>query len=424
MPTSLMDVKHILIRAMALLTITGAAISPAPQALAQAAVDRATLTARVQKIADDYLAAHKEGEGITAVSVSVSLAGGQEPSINAVAGRVSKDPDAAPVTPESLFDIGSITKSMTAVVVLQLVREGVLSLDEPIGRWLPEYPAWREVTLRRLLTMTSGIPSYDRTTAFLNSFAKWGIGRHFSKEQLVSFVDPELPDAPPPTKGFDYSNTNYIIAEMIIERATGQSFADHLTRRILHGRTGPRRHILRSVNLPLNSVMSRLVSGYAIRFEPAFKPVEPFIGMDLKFQDLSWAQAAGGAVATPEDVTRWARLLFQGPVLSDAERGELTKLVSMKTGEPVSEPSADDPMAFGLGVSGAHLGAGRNVWVYEGETMGNRSVYILFPERTWSWPWRSTRPPERKTVSAKPPRRSTRPSPATTSTWTRCNLLD
>ena len=64
---------------------------------------------------------------------------------------------------------------MTAVVVLQLVREGVLSLDDPIGRWLPEYPAWRDVTVRSLLTMTSGIPSYDRTMAFLNSFAKWGI---------------------------------------------------------------------------------------------------------------------------------------------------------------------------------------------------------------------------------------------------------
>ena len=64
---------------------------------------------------------------------------------------------------------------MTSVIVLQLVGEGVLSLDAPIGRWLPEYPAWKDLTLRRLLSMTSGIPGYDDTEAFLKTLAA-GLG--------------------------------------------------------------------------------------------------------------------------------------------------------------------------------------------------------------------------------------------------------
>ena len=162
-----------------------------------------------------------KAEGFTAISASVSLPG-QAP-IDVVAGRVSRAPDAASVTPASLFQIGSITKSMTATVILQLVHEGVLSLDAPIGPWLPEYPAWGAVTLRRLLDMTSGIPSYDSTDAFLDSISKYGIRRHFTPEVLLSFTDPDLPGAPKPPTGFDYSNVNYIIAQMIVERATGSS---------------------------------------------------------------------------------------------------------------------------------------------------------------------------------------------------------
>jgi D-alanyl-D-alanine carboxypeptidase len=343
---------------------------------AAGATERSELTASLQRIVDAYLAANAGPEGITAVSASVSLAGGKEPVIDVVAGRVGKAADAALVTPKTLFPIGSITKSMTAVVVLQLVHEGVLALDAPIGRWLPEYPAWGAVTLRRLLDMTSGIPSYDSTDAFLHSLAKGGIGRHYSPAVLLSFTDPDLPGAPKPTTGFDYANVNYIIAQMVVERATGRSLDVEIRDRLLKGH-GLDDTFYSSGMYPAQ-VLDRSVSCYM--------PASPtpilagFVGQDLKDQDMSWAQGAGAAIATPEDVTRWVRLLFQGDVLGEAERRELTRLVSMTSGGQLAAATAADRRGFGLGV-GQTIVDNVRFWFYEGEPMGSRMFYGYVPEK-------------------------------------------
>jgi D-alanyl-D-alanine carboxypeptidase len=357
--------------ALLLLGLVGPAIAIA------APVDRTTLTTSLQKIADDYLAKNAATEGVTAVSASVSLAGAKEPAIDVVAGRVSKAADAALVTPTTLFPIGSITKSMTSTVILQLVHEGVLSLDAPIGPWLPEYPAWGAVTLRRLLNMTSGIPSYDLTDAFFHSVAKYGIARHFSPEVLLSFTDPDLPGAPKATTGFDYANVNYILAQLIVERATGRSLDEQIRNRLLTGDHGLDDTFYSSGPYP-DSVLSRTVSSY---MTAAPTPIlASLVGRDLKLQDPSWAQGAGAAVATPEDVTRWVRLLFQGNVLRDAERRDLTQLVSMKSGAPLAEATAADSRGFGLGV-GQTIVDNLRFWFYEGEPMGSRMFYGYFPAK-------------------------------------------
>jgi D-alanyl-D-alanine carboxypeptidase len=341
-----------------------------------APADRTVLAESIRKTVDDYLAKNAASEGITAVSASVSLPGGKEPAINAVAGRVSKVADAPPVTPATLFPTGSITKSMTSVVVLQLAREGVLSLDAPIRRWLPEYPAWGDATLRRLLNMTSGIPSYDLTDAFLRSLAKYGIDRHFTPEVLLSFTDPDLPGAPKPTTGYDYANVNYIIAQMIVERATGRTLDAQIRDRLTkaHGLADT---FYSSGPYPEN-VLRRLVSSYMI--ESPSPILDPFLSVDLRRQDPSWAEGAGGAVATPEDVTRWVRLLFQGDVIQPDDRRELTRLVSMNSGAPLAEATQADRRGFGLGV-GQTIVDGVRFWFYEGEPMGSRMFYGYFPDK-------------------------------------------
>ena len=357
--------------ASVLLGLTGSAIAVA------APVDRTTLTKSLQTIADDYLAKNEASEGVTAVSASVSLGGGAGAPIDVVAGRVSRLPHAAPVTPATLFPIGSITKSMTSTVILQLVHEGVLSLDAPIGPWFPEYPAWGTVTLRRLLDMTSGIPSYDETDAFMRSIAKYGIDRHFTPEVLLSFTDPDLPGAPKPTTGFDYANVNYVIAQMLVERATGRSIDAQIRARLLTGGHGLDDTFYSSGPYP-DSVLSREVSSYMTAVPSPI--IKALVGVDMRLQDPSWAQSAGAAVATPEDVTRWVRLLFQGDELAEAERHELTKLVSMNTGKPIAEATATDKRGFGLGVAQTVAGNVR-FWFYEGEPMGSRMFYGYFPEK-------------------------------------------
>ena len=338
---------------------------------------REDIQAKVAAVIQAYHAANRDKEGFSAVSASVSLAAG-ESTIDAVTGHVSREQGAAPVTPQSLFQIGSITKSMTSVIVLQLVNEGVLSLDAPIGRWLPEYPDWKDLTLRRLLSMTSGIPGYDDTETFLKTLVA-GLGNHhYSTAKLISFVDPDLAGAPPPTTGYNYSNSNFILAQMIIERATGESFEQQVRRRILtgHGLTDT----FYSASIYPDAVASRMVSGYLAALAPEQKMLEVLYGRDTGHLDTSWAQAAGGAVATPSDLTRWARLLFTGPVLDEARRKDLTSLVSLKTGQPIAAVTKDDPKGFGLGVNTSTFGPDQTIWAYEGETIAARALYSYFPK--------------------------------------------
>lgn len=340
-----------------------------------AAADPETLRAEVQAIADAYVRDLAPGERATGISVSVSLPGGEE--VNLASGKVSSAPDAAPMTPETLFQIGSVTKSFTAAALLQLQAEGKLDIDDTLGKWTPEYPAWKDVTLRQLLNMTSTIPGYDNAPAMAKTFAALGPGRHFSPAVLVGFADPTYPGAPKATTGYDYSNTNYILAGMVIERASGQTVQQVFQTRFFgptYGLTDS--HYVEGV-FP-KDVTDRMASGYFVA--AAMPEMASFEKDDIKLADMSWGGAAGAIVSSPDQVNRWVRALFSGPVLDDAARAELTEVVSMTTGKTIGKTSEAEPHGFGLGVSGftASIGSG---WTYEGESMGFRTLYVYLPEK-------------------------------------------
>ncbi len=340
------------------------------------ATDRADLSARIVKLANDYLAMRGDAEHISGISISLSLPGDPE-NLNVTVGTLSRDADAGPMTPDTIFQIGSITKSMTAAVLLQLQAEGRLGLDDTLATHLPEYPAWKDVTLRHLLTMTSGIPSYDTAPAMIADTTKYGLTRHYSPAVLAGFVDPAYPGAPAPTTGYDYSNTNYILAGMVIERITGEPLAKAFNARLF----GPR-HGLTDIHYSAgpywDELVARMPSGY--NWQPGEADMAPMLGRDFKAQDMSWGGAAGAAIGTPEQVTRWARALYQSDLLSDAARAELMDVVSVRTGQLIGKPSVGDPAGFGLGVMGFDSPALGKGWEYEGGTMGFRVVYIWLPE--------------------------------------------
>ncbi|MCG6941562.1 MAG: beta-lactamase family protein [Thiohalocapsa sp.] len=348
-----------------------------PGARSFADTSQATLESKLQTIADSYIADTAPGERATAISISVSLPG-DAGTVNVASGKVSNAPDAADVTPETLFQIGSITKSFTAVTLLQLQSKGVLDLDDTLGTWLPEYPAWKHVTLRQLLNMTSGIPSYDDIDAMLDSIAKVGLSRHFSPEVLVGFADPSYPSAPAPTTGYSYSNTNYMLAGMVIERATGKRVRENFEERFFGPRSGLTSTYYRDEIYP-PEITDRMASGYFIA--DGYAPLWAYDGADVMLEDMSWAGPAGAIVSRPEQVNRWVRALFgSGDLLDPAARDELTQMVSMKTGKPIDGVTTDDPRGFGLGVSGfaSKLGTG---WQYEGETNGYRVLYVYLMDK-------------------------------------------
>ncbi len=258
------------------------------------------------------------------------------------------------------------------MLLLKLEAEGVLSIDDTVGKWLPEYPAWKDVKIRQLLNMTSGIPTYDNTPA-------WGVDYsdnpyvESQAEQLVDYVYPEIEDT---GDKFEYSNTGYILAQIIIHRASQlHSYQENLD--LLIKDTGLQDTYYEPYFYP-SYVTRRLVAGYYVNTDDT--SLEKLLGTETSGYSLGWAQAAGGMVATPEDLTKWARALFEGDVLAPQQRHELMSLVSVKTGKEIKQTSDSDPAGFGLGVFQITDKSLGTFWGYQGSTIGYRATYAYFPK--------------------------------------------
>lgn len=345
---------------------------------ANAAQSDAALKAALQHDLNQYLSARTKPEHISAISLSVSLHGAAQ-NINVAAGRTQYGGGGVPVTPDQLWQIGSNTKAFTAAIVLQLEAEGVLSIDQTVGHWLPQYPAWKNVTIHRLLDMTSGIPGYDNVQTMLQDLAR-APKRNFTIPELIAYVYPGSPHAPPPTSGYDYSNTNYLLCELIIERATHSTYKSELEQRIFHSDVGLTSTYYSGTQYPA-SILNRMVSGYFFSHDADNAGLAPLLGKSTRDDSVSWMQSAGAIVSTPQDLTRWVRDLYTGPILATKQRDELMALVSTKTGQPIKSTSLSDPRGFGLGIAQLTTPQTGTVWFYEGMTLGYRMVHMYFPRQ-------------------------------------------
>jgi D-alanyl-D-alanine carboxypeptidase len=312
---------------------------------------------------NNYLSTRASAEHISAVSLAVTFSGSR-PGIDMAVGR-NRYGAGSVVSPDELWQIGSNTKAFTSVLMLQLEAEHKLSIDDTLGKWLPQYPAWSAVTVKQLLDMTSGIPDYTTSNAaYWNDVAAMP-NRKFSRSQLVSYVTSLAP-----THGYSYSNTNYILAQMIIQRASGESYGRLLREKIFEP-FGLRNTFYSGHDYP-SSVTARMPAGYW--YVPAVPVMQPQVGKDQRRLTVSWAQGAGAIVSSLLDLGKWDHELYTGQVLPARQQRELTSLISMATAQPIATTTLSDPDGYGLGVNQITNKALGTLWYYEGETQGYRVV--------------------------------------------------
>ncbi len=242
-----------------------------------------------------------------------------------------------PMRPDLTFRAGSLTKPMVATVVLQLVGEGKLSLSDTVEQWLPGIlPYGDQVTVRHLLTMSSGIPEYLRGQVIIDVHTTpTGRFRSWAPRELVALVAARPPSFAPGT-ALEYSNTNYVLAGLIVEAASGASLGRELTRRVF------RPLGLRDTSFPVNNptIAGRNARGYSLPVDPRTGPVETGSPQDFTVLNPSFTWAAGNVVSNLEDLTRFLSALLRGRLLPPA------LLAEMKTPLDTGDPE----VGYGLGL--------------------------------------------------------------------------
>ncbi|MGH7707800.1 MAG: serine hydrolase domain-containing protein [Vulcanimicrobiaceae bacterium] len=362
-----MSIVRILAAAAVIVSLASTGVAPS----SAASTDASKLRVALQHDLDGYLKTRSAKEHLSALSLSVSLGKGQ-PTINVTAGT-TRYGAGAPATPTNLYQIGSNTKAFTAVAILQLEAQGRLSIDAPLGNYLPQYPAYSKLTLRRLLNMTSGLESYDNTPAWERSFAE-DPSADVSADTLIRLVYPDIKYAP--GSRYAYSNTGYLLAqEVVAARSRSKSYDAEIARIIA---SVGLKNTFYSSHLYAPAIARRVVAGYYENNDAGFGR---FLGKDMSGYSVSWAQGAGAIVSTPADLIAWVRALYQGTaLLPPKQKRELLSLVSIKSGKPLAAPTAADPAGFGLGVAKRIDPKLGSFWFYQGETLGFRAAHLYFPD--------------------------------------------
>ncbi|GGM40085.1 serine hydrolase [Micromonospora sonchi] len=223
-----------------------------------------------------------------------------------------------PVPLDGHFRMGSNTKTFVSVVVLQLVGEGRLSLDDTVERWLPGVVAGngndgRRITVRHLLQHTSGIYNYTNDIAALTSHEGYLAHRfdHHEAADLVALAMKHEPGFAPGTR-WDYSNTNYILAGMLIEKVTGRSWATEVRSRILQ---------------PLGLRQTSTPGDRPFLPAPHAKGYQQWTPggalTDTTLFNPTVAGAAGDMITTPSDLAHFWQALHRGQLLKPRQMAQL-----------------------------------------------------------------------------------------------------
>jgi D-alanyl-D-alanine carboxypeptidase len=243
-----------------------------------------------------------------------------------------------PMAPNDLMLQGSVGKTYVAAVVLQLLREKKLALDDRIEKylgkekWFTRLPNANEITIRMLMNHTSGLVRYEFKEQFTRDLTA-NPDKVWKPEELISYI---FDTKPPFAAGqdWDYSDTNYIVLGMIIERVGGLPYYEQAKTRLL-------KPLKLDRTVPSDSrLIPGLVQGYAGKNNPFGGTDEMIVGGKFAFNpQFEWC--GGGMASTSQDLARWAKVLYEGRLFGRELLGEMLTGVSARLG-----PEAK----YGLGV--------------------------------------------------------------------------
>ena len=293
---------------------------------------------------DDYVRGELEQHRIAGLSLAIVRDGNVE-KLSAY-GTANLELN-APVTTNTVFEIGSLTKQFTAAAILLLVEDGKLGLDDPLSRHLADLPeAWDGITIRHLLTHTSGLRNYTGLPGF-------EVTRRLTAGQFVT----ELARQPlqfAPGERWSYCNSGYNLLGFIIERSSGQAYAEFLNERLFKplGMTSSRTR-------DVAAIIPNRANGYELKR-----------GLRInRDSDLTDVCAAGALVSTVPDLLKWNAALETEKTLSAASKRAMWTAVRLNDNQT---------HAYGLGWFLDPLSGHQNIG-HSGSTSGFSASLQRFP---------------------------------------------
>jgi D-alanyl-D-alanine carboxypeptidase len=300
-------------------------------------------------------------------------ANGSTTITRARSGTAIKDTN-TPVAWDSHVRIGSTTKTMISTVILQLEAEGKLSINDPVEKWLPGIVQGhgndgRHITIRNLLQHTSGLFDYIEDEAILNTLVTpegFYANRYntYTLSQLVALAVQHAPNFAPNAR-WEYSNTNYIVAGMIIEAVTHDSWSNQLKQRIFTP-VGMTETSEPGTNPTLPAPYPR---GYEIFSDDGGY-------YDTTEHNMTWGSSAGSVISTPRDVSKFFRALMKGQLLPAAQLAEMKTTVALPADYQDIWPGA----RYGLGIFSSDLPCGGTYWHHGGDVIGYNDTNGVTPD--------------------------------------------
>jgi D-alanyl-D-alanine carboxypeptidase len=333
---------------------------------ADATSNLAALKQKLQTQIDDW---HKNGK-FAGATVGVVLADG---TFFGLATGYSDRDKKTPMRSSDLMLAGSVGKTYCAAAAMQLIKEGFFSLDDRIEKylgkekWFARLPNANDITIRQLMTHTSGLVRYEFKDQFTNDLTA-NPAKVWKPEELVAYIlDTEAPFKA--GQGWDYSDTNYIVLGMIMEKTTGKKYYDIVKERVL-------KPLKLKHTVPSDSPRIKgLIQGYAGKDNP-FGGKDAVIENGKFIINPQFEWTGGGMAATTEDLAVWARAMYEGRAFS-------ADMLAKMTGEAVSAPMLGRDAKYGLGVIIRQTRAGLT-YGHSGFFPGYMTDMMYFPDKKFA----------------------------------------